>query len=462
MKDLTTGPEGKLILHFAVPMLIGNVFQQSYGIVDSVIVGRAIGKSALAAVGASFPILFLLIALSVGVTMGFSILISQYYGAKRMEWVRRAIDTAFVFVFFASLAITAAGLGLSRPALLLLKTPPELLAQGTTYLQIMFAGMLFLFGFATISAILRGLGDSKTPLYFLMFSTVLNIVLVAFFVLACHWGVAGSAWATVIAQAAACVMGAAHLNRSHAVLKLRWRKPAFDWHVFKRGLAIGLPTGVQQVLVATGMMALARLVNAFGTDAIAAFTVAGRLDAFAVMPAMNLSAAVSTFTGQNLGAGKLERVKHGLKAALLIAGAFSAATTFSVVFFGRPLVALFNADPNVAAIGARYLLIVGGFYVVFSSMFVLTGVLRGAGDTMVPMFITILSLWLIRIPVSTWLAGRIGTDGIWWGVPIAWGVGLALSAGYYATGRWKLRVALPLPGPLQEPLPVPPQMEEAA
>jgi len=462
MKDLTTGPEGKLILHFAVPMLIGNVFQQSYSIVDSVIVGRAIGKSALAAVGASFPILFLLIALSIGVTMGFSILISQYYGAKHMQKVQRAIDTSLVFVFFASLAITAAGLGLSRPALVMLKTPAELLDQGTIFLQIMFGGMLFLFGFATISAILRGLGDSKTPLYFLMVSTVLNIILVAFFVLVCHWGIAGSAWATVIAQAVACVLGVVHLNRSHKVVKPRWNGLVFDWDIFKKGLAIGLPTGVQQVLVATGMMALARLVNAFGTDAIAAFTAAGRLDAFAVMPAMNLSAAVSTFTGQNLGAGKLGRVKHGLRAALLISGAFSAATTFSVVLFGRPLVALFNADPNVVAIGARYLLIVGGFYVVFSSMFVLTGVLRGAGDTMIPMFITILSLWLIRIPISTWLASRIGTDGIWWGVPIAWGVGLVLSAGYYATGRWKTKGAVPLPPPLQEPLPVPPQMEEAA
>jgi Na+-driven multidrug efflux pump len=134
----------------------------------------------------------------------------------------------------------------------------------------------------------------------------------------------------------------------------------------------------------------------------------------------------------------------------------------AVVFFGKPLVALFNTDPNVVAIGARYLLIVGGFYVVFSSMFVLTGVLRGAGDTMIPMVITILSLWLIRIPISAWLARRMGTDGIWWGIPIAWGVGLALSAGYYSTGRWKTKTAVPLPVPLQEPLPVPPQMEEAA
>jgi Na+-driven multidrug efflux pump len=209
------------------------------------------------------------------------------------------------------------------------------------------------------------------------------------------------------------------------------------------------------------MMALARIVNAFGTDAIAAFTAACRLDAFAVLPAMSLAAAVSTFTGQNLGAGKLARVRHGLKAALLISGIFSAATTVIVVWFGRPLLAMFNSDPQVVAIGARYLLIVGGFYVVFSSMFVLTGVLRGAGNTMIPMIITILALWLVRIPISAWLAGRIGIDGIWWGVPIAWAVGLALSWGYYATGLWKKKSVVPLPPIWQEPLTAPPQMEEA-
>jgi Na+-driven multidrug efflux pump len=156
---------------------------------------------------------------------------------------------------------------------------------------------------------------------------------------------------------------------------------------------------------------------------------------------MNLSAAVSAFTGQNLGAGKTGRVRQGLRAALGIAAAISIATTLAVILFGRPLMALFNSDPNVVLIGSRYLLIVGGFYAVFSSMFVLNGVMRGAGDTFVPMLITVLSLWIIRIPASAWLSGRMGTDGIWWGVPIAWGVGLALSAAYYSTGRWKGKAA---------------------
>ncbi len=448
MKDLTTGPEGRLIWDFTVPMLIGNVFQQSYNVIDSIIVGRAIGKSALAAVGASFPILFLLIALIIGVTMGFSILISQYFGARDMARVRRTIDTAYIFLFFASLAATVIGLAAAGPILRLLHTPAEIMPQAVTFLRIMFAGILFLFGYNSISAILRGLGDSRTPLYFLIISTIINVILVMLFVLVFKWGIAGSAWATVLAQSASFIMGVVYLNRTHPVLTFRLKGLTFDREIFRKSLAIGLPTGVQQVLVAAGMMALSRIVNSFGTDAIAAFTAAGRIDTFAVMPAMNLSAAISTFVGQNIGAGRMDRVKHGLRAALIISGAISLATTLAIVIFNWHLIAMFNSDTAVVAIGARYLLIVGGFYIVFSSMFVLTGVLRGAGDALIPMFVTILALWGIRIPVSAWLSARIGTDGIWWGIPIAWTAGLLLLTVYYRTGRWKRKAAVKAPAPM--------------
>ncbi|MFA6028516.1 MAG: MATE family efflux transporter [Elusimicrobiota bacterium] len=440
MKDLTEGDEAKLIWNFTVPMLIGNVFQQSYNVIDSVIVGRFVGKAALAAVGASFPVLFLLVALTIGVTMGFSILIAQYYGAKDMVRVRRAIDTSYVFLFFASLAITAVGLAVTEPVLRLLRTPADVLAPAVLFLRITFAGMIFLFGYSSVSAILRGLGDSKTPLYFLIFSSILNAILALVFVAVFGWGVAGSAWASVLAQAAAFLLCVAYLNRTHAVLRFRLRGLIFDREIFRKSLLIGIPTGFQQVAVATGMMALTRIVNGFGTDAIAAFTAAGRLDAFASMPAMNLSAAVSTFVGQNLGAGKPERVRQGLFAALRIAAVISLTTTLIVVLFAPRLIALFNADPGVVAIGVRYLHIVGCFYVVFAGMFVVNGVLRGAGDTFIPMIITVLALWLIRVPLSEFLSRRMGTDGIWWGVPVAWGAGLLLSSLYCATGRWKRKV----------------------
>lgn len=458
MQDLTKGNEAKLILAFTIPMFIGNVFQQSYNIIDSIIVGKVIGKTALAAVGASFPILFFLLALIMGVTMGFSIMIAQFYGAKQMDQVRRTIDTSYIFLLVSSLICTTLGILLSGPILELLKTPPEIMPQAVIFMRILFAGVFFMFGFNSTSAILRGLGDSKTPLYFLVFSTLLNIGLVLLFVLKFGWGIAGSAWATAIATAASFLMSVAYLNRTHAVLTFRLRGMVFDWDIFKKSIMIGLPSGIQQMFIAIGMMAITRIVNGFGTDAIAAFTAAGRIDAFAVMPAMNLGMAVSTFTGQNIGAGKMERVSHGLWAALKISAYISLATAVLVMGFGRQLISLFNTDPNVIRIGTHYLLIVGGFYIVFSSMFTISGVMRGAGDTIIPMFFSIASLWLVRIPLAAWLSKHFGTDGIWWAIPLAWIIGLVLYVGYYRMGRWKKKTLI---GPPPPPVNLPPEEEDA-
>lgn len=446
MKDLTHGNEGRLIFIFAMPMLIGNIFQQFYNTVDSIIVGKAIGKTALGAVGASAPIIFLLVASILGVTMGMTILIAQYYGAKDMERIKRAMDTGYIFIFYSSIAITIVGLILAKPILILLKTPPAVLPSAVIYLRIIFIGTLFSFGYNSISAILRGLGDAKTPLYFLILATVVNILLDLLFVLSFGWGVAGAAWATIIAQAIAFVVALIHLERTHPLFKLSLKSMRFDREIFGLSLKIGLPSGVQQMVVASSMMALTRIVNSFGTDAVAAFTAAGRLDSFAMMPAMNISMALSAFVGQNLGAGKPERVKHGHRAALLMATSISLATTLVMVTMGKPLIALFNNDPNVIHIGARYLLIVGSFYAVFSFMFQTNGILRGAGDVFIPMLVTILAQWAVRIPVASLLSRQMGTDGIWWGIPIGWIVGAALGYIYFLTGRWKqLGLVRPLP-----------------
>ena len=442
MKDLTKGNEASQIFYFTLPMLIGNVFQQFYNLTDSIIVGQALGKQALGAVGASFPILFLLVALIIGLTMGNSILISQYFGAKDMQKVKRAIDTGYIILIIASLVVTAIGLLFSESILRMLHTPEEIIPNAKIFLNITFAGVIFLFGYNSISAILRGLGDSKTPLYFLMVSTVLNALLVLLFVLVFHWGIAGSAYATIIAQGLSFIFGIMYLNRTHKVFQLRFRKMEFDKEIFIKSLQIGLPSGVQQMLVAGGMMALSRIVNQFGTDAVAAFTAAGRLDSFAVMPAMNLSLGISSFVGQNLGAKKPERVKKGYQATLLMGAVVSVVTTAAVLLFGRPMVSIFTHDVSVIKIGVSYLMIVGSFYILFSTMFITTGVLRGAGDTFVPMLFTLCSLWLIRVPLSAMLSKTLGTDGIWWSIPVAWGVGLLLAQTYYFTGRWKKKVAL--------------------
>ncbi|MEI8046348.1 MAG: MATE family efflux transporter [Bacteroidota bacterium] len=444
MKDLTTGNSGSLIFKFAIPMLIGNVFQQMYNIVDSIVVGRYIGKQALAAVGASFPLIFMLISFVVGVAMGTTIIVSQFFGAKDIKNVKRAIETMFIFLFFASIGVTILGITLSGPIFRLINLPEDVMPQAITYFNIYLVGTVFFFGFNGISSVLRGLGDSKTPLYFLVISTVMNVILVWLFVAVFKWGVAGSAWATVIAQAGAFFTGVIYLNRTHEIVKLNSLKLVFDRAIFRKSLMIGLPTGLQQTFVSMGMLAITRIVNGFGTDVIAAYSAAGRLDSLAGMSAMNFGAALSTFVGQNLGANKPDRVKQGLKATFMMSGALALFTSIVVILFRKSLMGLFTDDVAVIAIGAEYLVIVSSFYIFFSTMFVIGGVMRGAGDTIIPMFITLFALWAIRIPAAWILSRYFGVDGIWWSIPVAWFIGMTLSYLYYLKGNWKTKVVVKL------------------
>ncbi len=440
MKDLTVGNSGRLIFSFAIPMLIGNVFQQFYNIADSIIVGKFIGKEALAAVGASFPLIFMLISFVVGVAMGTTVIISQYFGARDLHNVKRAMDTMYIFLFFASIVVTILGVLFSKPIFRLINLPADIMPQAVTYFNVYLIGIIFFFGFNGTSAILRGLGDSKTPLYFLIISTVTNVLLAVLFVAVFKWGVAGAAFATVISQAGAFITGIIYLNRTHEVVKLSFRNLEFDRAIFKKSLQIGLPSGFQQTFVALGMLAVMRIVNEFGTDVIAAFSVAGRIDSFAGMPAMNFGVALSTFVGQNLGARKIDRVKQGFKSTLYMSSALAIFTTIMVVLFSRPLMGAFTSDPAVISIGSHYLVIVGAFYVLFSTMFVIGGVMRGAGDTLIPMFITLFSLWIIRIPLAWIFSRHMGYIGIWWSIPIAWFIGMTLSYLYYLKGNWKRKV----------------------
>ncbi|NVO19963.1 MAG: MATE family efflux transporter [Bacteroidetes bacterium] len=446
MKDLTVGNSSRLIFLFAVPMLIGNVFQQFYNIADSIIVGKFIGKEALAAVGASFPLIFMLISFVIGVAMGSTVIIAQYFGAKDMRNVKRAMDTLYIFMFFASLLITLIGIVFSKLIFKLINLPPDILPLAVTYFNVYVAGSIFFFGFNGTSAILRGLGDSKTPLYFLIISTVTNIILAILFVAVFKWGVTGAALATVISQGGAFITAVIYLNQYHEVVKFSLKNMEFDWGIFKKSLQIGLPSGFQQTFVALGMLAVMRIVNDFGTNVIAAYSVAGRIDSLAGMPAMNFGVALSTFVGQNLGARKVERVKAGFRSTLYMSSALALFTTLVVVIFPRSLMSLFTTDPAVIEIASHYLVIVGTFYVFFSTMFVVGGVMRGAGDTLIPMFITLFSLWIIRIPMAWIFSKHFGYQGIWWSIPVAWFTGMCLSYLYYLKGNWKKKVIIrPVP-----------------
>jgi len=417
MHDLTEGKPGKLIFRFATPMLIGNVFQQVYNVTDSIIVGKFLGKEALAAVGASFPLIFLLISFIIGIASGSTIIISQFFGARDEDKVRKTIDTLYIFLFFASILITILGIIFSGPIFRLIKLPEELIPQATLYMNWYLTGSIFFFGFNGTSAILRGLGDSKTPLYFLIISTVANILLDLLFIVVFKWGITGAALATVIAQAGAFLTTVIYLNRTHPLINLSWRKLDWDKQIFRDSVKIGLPTGFQQTFVSLGMIALLRIVNDYGTNVIAAYSVAGRIDGMAGLPAMNFGAALSTYVGQNIGARKMDRIKLGLKATLNMSIWTAVITSLLIIIFRHELMGLFVSDKAVIDIGAEYLTIVGSFYIIFSTMFVVGGVMRGAGGTLIPMFITLFSLWIIRIPLAAILSKYWGVHGIWWAYP---------------------------------------------
>lgn len=441
MRSLTEGNEAAVIVMFALPMLAGNVFQQLYTTVDGIVVGRFVGKYALAAVGASFPIIFLMVSLVMGITMGSSVMVAQFFGAGDHERLKKTIDTTAVFLLAAAAVVTFSGIALSGHILRAIRIPPEVMPEASTYLTIMFTGMIFMFGYNAIGAILRGLGDSKTPLYFLLVATITNIALDVLFVVRFGWGIKGAAWATVLSQALSFGIGARYMVRAEkAFLNVNPRALLVDRKVFSTMMRIGLPSGIQHSFVSLGFIALTRIVAPFGADVMAGFTAASRLDSFASMPAMNLAMALSMFVGQNLGACKAHRVRRGFLSTLVMAGALSGATTVVMVVWGPDLVRLFTADAAVIAHGSQYLVIVSLFYVLFAGMFVTGGVLRGAGDTLAQMFFTLMALWVVRIPAAALLSSRFGPPGIWWGIPAGWVVGFTLSFAYYLTGRWKRKV----------------------
>ncbi|MDU2660214.1 MAG: MATE family efflux transporter, partial [Clostridioides difficile] len=434
MKDLTTGHEGKSIFFFAMPMLIGSLFQQLYNTADSIIVGRFIGKEAMAAVSGANPIMFLLVAALMGVSLGFSILVSQFYGSGDLKKVKATIDTTYILLFIGSILISILGIVFGGPMLKLMNTPESVFAQSKLYLTIIFSGILFSAGYNSVSAILRGLGDSVTPLYFLIIATILNIVLDLTFIVVLRMGVEGVALATIMAQAVSFIISIIYLNKKHEVLKFKIKGIVYDNKIFKDGLRLGLPSGVQQMLFSIGNMALQFLVNSYGTSAMAAFGAGLRIENFISLPIMNLGSAVSTFVAQNIGAGENERVKKGIRESIKMTLVLAVTVIALILLFRENLIALFNTDKDVIKIGSSYLFIIGPFFLFIGTSFVLSSAMKGAGDSMFALISSIVSLWLGRLPASYMLSKFFGTDGIWMGIPFGWTLGLIVTVIYYKKG----------------------------
>jgi putative MATE family efflux protein len=439
IKDMTKGSEAKHILVFAVPMLIGNIFQQLYNMVDAAVVGRYVGKGALAAVGTCFPIIFFLVALVMGLSMGASVIISQLFGAGEIKKMKRAVSTSFIFLMICAVILTLVGVLISEGMLKLLQTPPEIIGEASKYLRIYFSGLSFMFIYNTISAMLRGLGDSKTPLYFLIMASLLNVVLDIAFVAVFNMGVPGVAWATIIAQAVSGLLCLLYVYKKVELLRIHPKDMIFDKDILIKSIKLGIPASIQQTVVSVSMMAIQGLVNSFGIITMAAYTAASRIDSIAMMPIMNLGLAISTFTGQNIGAGEQDRVRTGYRRTLMMVAIACALTSTIILIFGPGLMSIFIdvKDVEVISQGNDYITVVSLFYILMGIMFVTNGVLRGSGDMIVSMFSTLASL-SVRIIAAYFLSSipSIGYKGIWWSIPIGWFLGMTISIIRYRTGKW--------------------------
>lgn len=444
IKNLTEGKPLKLLFFFSLPMLMGNLFQQLYNMVDSIVVGNFVGADALAAVGASFPVVFLAVALAAGLSMGCNVVISQLFGAGRIRDMKTTISTALIGQFVLSVAITVAGELLAPLILSLLKTPENIMADSLTYLRIYFGGSVFLFIYNTLNGIYNALGDSKTPLCFLIFSTLTNIVLDLTFVIKYGMGVAGVAWATLIAQGVCAILSMvvlmARIRKLHDEPghEYEGRRPLFHFTAVQRIAQIGVPSMIQQSIVSVSMLLMQSLVNSYGSVFIAGYTAATKIDSLAMMPNMNFSNAMSSYTAQNIGAGKPERVREGYKANMFMCVVFSVTLTLIIFLFGPNLLNMFmDSNANIQAInyGMDYMRVVSSFYILMGIMFTSNGLLRGAGDMKTFMASSLFNLFS-RVILAYVLASQIGPSAIWWSIPIGWFVGSAISFTRFRSGKW--------------------------
>jgi putative MATE family efflux protein len=440
MRDMTKGSEFRHILAFSLPLFIGNVLQQLYFFIDSIIIGRFRGPDAFAAVNAATPVLFLMIALVMGLTMGATIMISQFFGAKDEERLRRTYATSMIFYLGAAVVVTVVGLLISKPLLVLLGTPDEILPGALSFLTVSFAGITGMILYNSFAAFLRGVGDSKTPLFFLAISTALNIALDFLFIPGLGMGPEGVALATVIAQTVSGLLCLRYINRKVPILRLTRKDLVFDGKLFATSIRVGLPMAIQQSVLGLSGLAVQGLVNSFGMVTITAYGAALRIDQIATAFILSIGMSTTTFTGQNVGAGRFDRVGKGLRASLVLMVLICLAITGIVLLFGEQLIALFVGAGDVAVLqqGGEYLRVVSFFYVVFGLMFCMNGVLRGAGDVLVPLYTTIATL-LTRVIAAYVLSAvaTIGYRGIWWSIPVSWVLASMISSTRYFSGAWK-------------------------
>ena len=442
MTDMTKGNAYKLIIYFSIPLLIGNVFQQLYNMVDSIVVGNYIGPAALAAVGLGFPIIFLMSSFFMGVGIGTTTMISQYYGAKEQDKVRLTIGTIYSSMLIAIIPFTLLCIFITDPLMNIMKVPQDAYSMARIYIIIVFAGLIGNFGYNINAGILQGLGDSKTSLLFLSVAMVINIVLDIVFVVFMKIGVAGVAFATVIAQLFSWVFGIIYINRRYKDIKIKPFTYIFDKSIFKKAIRLGIPSGVQQALYSVGAIILQALINSYGSNFIAGYNGANKIDTFAFMPMASFSAAVTTYVGQNIGAGKMDRVRAGTRAGLTLSIGACIFMAIVVFPFRATLMGLFSSEPEVINAGVAYLNQVLPFFSLLAALFILNGVMRGAGEMTFPMISAFISLIVIRVPAAYIYAHYFGGHYMFFSYATGWLIGLIITVIYYFSGRWKNKIII--------------------
>lgn len=437
--NLTTQPPARSLFFFSLPMIIGNLFQQFYNMADSIIVGQLVGESALAAVGASYSFTTVFIMIAIGGGIGASVLTSQYLGAGKHKEMKSSVYTFLITFAVFSILLALIGFWINPTVLKLLKTPPNIMDDAVLYLQIYFVGMPFLFMYNILSANFNALGKSKIPLYLLIFSSILNIIMDLWMVGGLGLGVKGAAIATVIAQGIAAVISFLILMRLLGTYKIEGRVDKFRSDMFVTGVKIAIPSIVQQSIVSIGMLLTQSAVNQFGSSALAGYSAGTRLESICVVPMIATGNAMSTFTAQNLGAGKPERVRKGYRAAYGIIISFGVALILISQLFYKPIVSAFvdEGSSQVAfQTGTDYFRFIGLFFSFLGFKAITDGILRGAGDIKVYMFANLVNL-SIRVAVAQLCSPIWGIELIWYAVPMGWAVNYFISYLWYRTGNWK-------------------------
>ncbi len=435
--DLIHGSIAKSIFWFSIPLLIGNLFQQLYNTFDSYVVGNYVGKEALAAVGASSPIINMLIGFFMGLATGAGVIIAQYYGAGDYKRLKKAVHSSAALTLVMSVLLTILGVLGTDPMLHAVGTPIDVFPESSTYLSIYFIGICFALIYNMGSGILRAIGDSKRPLYFLVIACIINIILDFLFVKYLKWGVAGAGYATLIAQAISAIMIVYVLMKSEEAHQLIIKDIRFDVPILKKIIMVGLPTGLQQSIVSLSNLVVQSYVNGFGSSVVAGYSASIRIDGFVNLPLQSFNMAITTFVGQNIGEKQFDRVKKGTKIAMAMTFAVIAFISVILFLYGKSFIAVFNSEPSVVEAGRTMQLAFVPFYIVLPIVQIYNGVLRGAGKSSVPMYIMVFNFVILR-QIYLILITKI-TSSVYYvfmGWPVTWVTCAIMFIIYYHKVNW--------------------------